>query len=116
MGVEFIHATSAPLPFKVNQALLEQVVTITDAEIVEAMAACYTHLKAIVEPSGACAPAAAMCGRIEIFSGTIGVILSGGNITWTTFRSPVGRAETAGGDRAVPGLHTGGVQQRAGTA
>ncbi|WP_433259479.1 threonine ammonia-lyase (plasmid) [Streptosporangium sp. CA-135522] len=110
------HHAPAPLPFEVNQALLDQVVTVTDVEIVEAMAACFTHLKAVVEPSGACALAAAMCGRIEIFSGTIGVVLSGGNIAWTTFRSLVGRAETAGGDRGVPGLHAGGVQQRAGTA
>ncbi|WP_433258939.1 pyridoxal-phosphate dependent enzyme [Streptosporangium sp. CA-135522] len=72
------HATPAPLPFEVNQALFDRVVTATDAEIVEAMAACFTHLKAVVEPSGACALAAAISGRIDIFSGTIGVVLSRG--------------------------------------
>ncbi|MEV1005140.1 threonine/serine dehydratase [Nonomuraea sp. NPDC050202] len=109
------HATPAPLPFAINQALLDQVVTVGDAEIVEAMAAAFAHLKVVVEPSGACALAAVMCGRIEIFSGTIGVVLSGGNIAWTTFRSLVGRAETAGGDRGVPGLHAGSVQRAAST-
>ncbi|WP_214318142.1 hypothetical protein [Nonomuraea sediminis] len=41
----------------------------------------------------------------QISSGTIGVVLSGGNIAWTTFRSLVGRAGGCGGTCGVPGLH-----------
>ncbi|MEV4477347.1 hypothetical protein [Nonomuraea sp. NPDC049504] len=71
-------------------------VTVTDAEIVEAIAACFTRTKTVVEPSGACALATAMGGRIEIFSGRMGVVLSGGNISWTTFRSLIDRTAAAG--------------------
>ncbi|WP_211267381.1 threonine ammonia-lyase [Nonomuraea candida] len=108
------HSSPAPIPFAINQALLDQVVTVSDTEIVEAMAAAFTHLKAVVEPSGACALAAAICGRIEITSGTMGVVLSGGNIAWTTFRSLIDRAAAAGGDGGVPGLHARVGQQPAG--
>ncbi|WP_327591407.1 threonine/serine dehydratase (plasmid) [Nonomuraea sp. NBC_00507] len=110
------HRTPAPLPFAINRALLDQVVTVSDTEIVEAMAACFTYLKAVVEPSGACALAAAICGRIEITSGTMGVVLSGGNISWATFRSLIDRTASAGGDGGVPGLHARRGQQPAGTA
>ncbi|MEQ4725019.1 threonine/serine dehydratase [Nonomuraea sp. B19D2] len=110
------HRTPAPLPFAINRALLDQVVTVSDTEITEAMAIGFTDLKAVIEPSGACALAAAICGRIEITSGTMGVILSGGNISWTTFRSLIDRTAAAGGDGGVPGLHARGGQQPAGTA
>ncbi|MEU8148446.1 hypothetical protein [Nonomuraea sp. NPDC048901] len=80
------------------------------------MAACFAHLKVVIEPSGTSALAAAMCGRIEIISGTIGVVLPGGNTAWTTLRSLLGRAETAGGDSGVPGLHAWSRQQPAGAA
>ncbi|MFI7126991.1 threonine/serine dehydratase [Nonomuraea sp. NPDC050153] len=110
------HRTPAPLPFDINRAFLDQVVTVSDAEIIEAMAVAFNYLRVVVEPSGACGLAAAICERIEITSGTMGVVLSGGNIALDPFRSLVGRAAAAGGDGGVPGLHARGGQQSAGTA
>jgi threo-3-hydroxy-L-aspartate ammonia-lyase len=68
------------LTWPVIQALVDEVVTVSDAEIVAAMRFCFERLKLVVEPSGACALAALLAGRVDVGGQRVGVVLSGGNI------------------------------------
>ena len=68
------------LTWPVIQALVDEVVTVSDAEIVAGMRFCFERLKLVVEPSGACALAALLAGRVDVDGLRVGVVLSGGNI------------------------------------
>ena len=74
------------LPFAVMRALVEAIVTVTDDEIVAAMAFLFERLKLVVEPSGACGVAALLHGRVPSVEGRrVGVIVSGGNVDLARF-------------------------------
>jgi threonine dehydratase len=76
-------ATPMPgeLTFAVVDALVEAVVTVTDDEIRAAMRLLFERLKVVAEPSGACALAALLAGRVPGAEGArVGVTLSGGNV------------------------------------
>ena len=66
--------------FVVISALVDDVVTVSDAEIVETMRFLFERMKLVVEPSGACALTALMAGRVSLDGGRAGVVLSGGNV------------------------------------
>ena len=68
------------LPFAVIEALVEGVVTVSDAEIAAAMRLAFERLKLVLEPSGACALAALLAGRVDVAGARVGVILTGGNV------------------------------------
>ena len=73
--------TPGQLTFEVNRRLLHTVVTVTDAEIVAAMAFLFDRMKLVTEPSGACAVAALLAGRVADVAGArVGVVISGGNV------------------------------------
>jgi threonine dehydratase len=78
------------LTWPVIQARVDEVVTVSDAEIVAAMRFCFERLKLVVEPSGACALAALLAGRIEVGGLRVGVVLSGGNIGADAFAALLG--------------------------
>ncbi len=63
----------------VIQALVDEVVTVTDDEILATMRFCFERLKLVVEPSGATALAALLHGHVELTGLRVGVVLSGGN-------------------------------------
>ncbi len=67
------------LTFEVNRRLVDEVVTVEDDELVEAMAFLFDRLKVVVEPSGAAGVAALRQGRIPA-GGRVGIVLSGGNV------------------------------------
>ena len=67
------------LTFAVNSRLLDDVVTVSEEGIIEAMRFCFSRLKVVVEPSGAVALAALLSGAVSA-AGRTGVVLSGGNI------------------------------------
>ena len=67
------------LTFGVNSRLLDDVVTVPDEAIVAAMRFCFTRLKIVIEPSGATALAALLCGAVRP-AGRTAVVLSGANI------------------------------------
>lgn len=71
-------ATPGELTFAVNQRLVDDVVLVTDDEIRAAMRFAFERLKIVLEPSGATSLAAVLQGG---FTGRVGVILSGGNIS-----------------------------------
>ncbi|NEC33836.1 threonine/serine dehydratase [Streptomyces rubrogriseus] len=79
------HTRPSPLTWAVNSRLLDAVVTVTDQDITIAMAFTFRHLKVVAEPSGACALAAVLAGRVPHESGTIGVVISGGGVDLPTF-------------------------------
>jgi threo-3-hydroxy-L-aspartate ammonia-lyase len=79
------------LTFEVNRERLDGVVTVSDAEIVEAMAFLFDRMKLVVEPSGAVGVAALLQGRIEPVGDRVGVILSGGNVGLGRFLELLGR-------------------------
>ena len=68
------------LTFEVNRRRVDEIVTVSDAEIVEAMAFLLDRLKIVVEPSGAVGIAALLTGRIEARGRRVGVVISGGNV------------------------------------
>jgi len=78
------------LTFAINSQQLDDVVTVTEEAIVEAMRYCFTQFKVVVEPSGAVALAALLSGMTEA-TGPTGVVLSGGNITPEDFAALVAR-------------------------
>jgi threonine dehydratase len=67
------------LTFDVNRRLVDEVVTVDDGQIVDAMAFLFDRLKLVTEPSGAIGIAALLAGRVGR-SGRIGVVVSGGNV------------------------------------
>jgi threo-3-hydroxy-L-aspartate ammonia-lyase len=68
------------LTFPINQRLLDDVVTVDDAAIIEAMRFCFARLKVVVEPSGATPLAALLTGAVPADGRRVAVVLSGGNI------------------------------------
>jgi threo-3-hydroxy-L-aspartate ammonia-lyase len=84
-------AEPGELTFEVNRRLLDEVVTVSDAEILEAMAFLFDRMKLVVEPSGAVGIAALLTGRVEARGTTAGVVISGGNVGVTRFAELLGR-------------------------
>jgi threo-3-hydroxy-L-aspartate ammonia-lyase len=76
------------LTFAVNRELVDEIVTVSDEEIVEAMAFLFDRMKLVVEPSGAVGIAALLNGRVH---GTaVGVVISGGNVGVQRFAELIG--------------------------
>jgi threonine ammonia-lyase medium form len=66
------------LTFPLNRELVDEIVTVADEEIVEAMTFLFDRLKLVVEPSGAVGVAALLEGRVP--GERVGIVLSGGNV------------------------------------
>jgi threo-3-hydroxy-L-aspartate ammonia-lyase len=73
-------ATPGELTWPIIKALVADAVTVSDAEIVAAMRFLFERMKLVVEPSGACAFAALLAGRLDAQGQRVGVVLSGGNV------------------------------------
>jgi threonine dehydratase len=69
------------LTFEVVRRLVDEVVLVSDAQIVDAMRFLLERTKLLVEPTGATGVAALLAGRVPAARGRpVGVVLSGGNI------------------------------------
>jgi threonine dehydratase len=87
--------TPGELTFAVIRERVDAVELASDDEIVRAMRFLFERLKTVAEPSGACALAALLAGRVgEVASLRIGVTISGGNVTADRFAELIG-AETS---------------------
>jgi threo-3-hydroxy-L-aspartate ammonia-lyase len=73
------------LTFEVNRRLLGGVVTVGDADLVEAMRFAFDRLKLVLEPSGAAALAVILTRKLDL-PPRVGAILSGGNVGVERFR------------------------------
>ncbi len=67
--------------FAVMQQHVEEIVTVNDHDILDAMDYLFRFQNQVVEPSGASALAALLSGAVKPVGNRIGVILSGGNIS-----------------------------------
>jgi threonine dehydratase len=77
--------TPGDRPWQVIRALVDDVVTVSDDEIVFAMRLLFERVKVVAEPSGACALAALLAGRVALRGGPVGVVISGGNVDAARF-------------------------------
>jgi len=77
-------ALQSPSPgeitYPINRRTLAGVLTVTDAEVAEAMRYAFATLKLVVEPGGCVALAAALAGKLDLTGQTTGIVLSGGNV------------------------------------
>jgi threonine dehydratase len=69
--------------WEVASRLVDEIVTVTDAQMVAAMRFAFERLKLVIEPSGAVGLAAVREGLVEADS--IGVVISGGNVSAERF-------------------------------
>ena len=86
--------THAPgkLTWEVGRRLVDEIVTVSDDEIVEAMRFVFERLKLVIEPSGAVGIAALRAGKIAAPS--VGIVISGGNVDAQRF-AELTRSETS---------------------
>ena len=75
--------TPGELTFEVIRERVDDVVLASDPEIVEAMRFLFERMKTVAEPSGACALAPLLAGRVP--ASRVGVVISGGNVTAERF-------------------------------
>jgi threonine dehydratase len=78
------------LTFPVIQTLVDDVVTVSDAQLVAAMRFFAERMKLVVEPTGALAAAAAFSGAVEVKGLRVGVIVSGGNVDLVRYAEFIG--------------------------
>jgi threonine dehydratase len=72
--------SAGELTFAVIRALVDEVVTVSDAQLVVAMRFFAERMKLVVEPTGCLAAAALLEGVARLPGQRVGVIVSGGNI------------------------------------
>lgn len=88
-AVSFCDALLTPEPgeltFAVNAPRLSVGLSVTDAQVSDAMRAAFRHLKVVVEPGGAVALAACLSGLFDVAGKTIAVVCSGGNVDTDLF-------------------------------
>jgi threonine dehydratase len=75
--------TPGEITFEVISSLVDDVVTVSDGEILDAMRLLFERAKLVAEPSGASALAAVLAGRVG--GGRIGIVLSGANVSAERF-------------------------------
>jgi threonine dehydratase len=74
------------LTFPVIRSRVDAVALASDPEIVAAMRFLFERLKTVAEPSGACAVAALLAGRVgDVRGARVGVTITGGNVTAERF-------------------------------
>jgi threo-3-hydroxy-L-aspartate ammonia-lyase len=59
---------------------VSDIITVTDAQLVDAMRFLWERMKLVVEPTGALAAAGVLSGAIDVRDRRVGIILSGGNV------------------------------------
>lgn len=83
----------SPRTWKVIQTYVDDVVTVSEEAIVEAMRFVWERMKIVIEPSSAVPLAALMTGKISSEGKRVGLIVSGGNVDlarlpWTCMNCP----------------------------
>ncbi|MFX1466547.1 MAG: pyridoxal-phosphate dependent enzyme, partial [Promethearchaeota archaeon] len=73
------------ITFKIIQENVEDILTVTEKQILEAMKFLWERMKLVVEPSGAVPLAGLLYGGLKVKNKRIGLIISGGNVDLSTF-------------------------------
>jgi threonine dehydratase len=71
--------------FAVIRKLVDDIVTVSDAQLIETMKFLAERMKIVVEPTGCLAAAAALCGVAPVAGKRVGVLISGGNVDLAAF-------------------------------
>ena len=71
--------------FRIIRKNVDQIITISEESIVDAMRLLWERMKIVVEPSGAVSLAGVLSGEVKLNSKRVGVLVSGGNIDLTDF-------------------------------
>ncbi|WEY39091.1 threo-3-hydroxy-L-aspartate ammonia-lyase [Paraburkholderia sp. SUR17] len=80
--------------FAVIRQLVDDIATVSDAELVETMKFFASRMKIVVEPTGCLAAAAALQGNVDVKGKRVGVIVSGGNVDLMRFAELVSAAQS----------------------
>ncbi|WP_422366433.1 threonine ammonia-lyase [Pelagibius sp.] len=78
------------LTFAVNKARVKRGLSVSDAEVKNAMRFAFRTLKLVVEPGGAVCLAAILAGRYDSAGRTVALTLSGGNVDPELYRAVLG--------------------------
>ena len=76
--------------FNVIERHVDDIVTVSDAQLVETMKFFAERMKMVVEPTGCLAAAAALNGIVDVRGKRVGILVSGGNVDLATFARLVG--------------------------
>ncbi len=71
--------------FAVMQKMVDDIVTVSDAQLVATMKFFAERMKMVVEPTGCLAAAAALHGAVDMRDKKVGIVVSGGNVDLSTF-------------------------------
>ncbi|MCG3217415.1 MAG: threonine/serine dehydratase [Candidatus Heimdallarchaeota archaeon] len=71
--------------YSIIKEKVDEIITVTEEEILEAMKFLWERMKLVIEPSGAVSVAGILSGKIDLTNKKIGVIISGGNIDISSF-------------------------------
>lgn len=71
------------LTFPIVKELVEDILLVSDQELIETMRLMLERMKVLVEPSGAAAAAAVMLRKFDFAGKRVGVVVSGGNVDLT---------------------------------
>ncbi|GLR80251.1 threo-3-hydroxy-L-aspartate ammonia-lyase (plasmid) [Azospirillum oryzae] len=77
------------LTFTVMQRLVDDIDTVTDDQLVDAMRFFASRMKMLVEPTGCLAAAAVLSGKIDVRGKRVGIVVTGGNVDLGRFASLV---------------------------
>lgn len=78
-------AEPGAITFEINRKNLAGAIAVSDKAAAQAMRDAMAHLKLVVEPGGCVALAALSSGEIELSGKTVAVVLSGGNVDFSTY-------------------------------
>jgi len=76
--------------FAVIRRRVADIVTVSDAQLVDTMKFCAERMKMVVEPTGCLAAAAALHGAVPVAGKRVGILVSGGNVDLSAFARYVG--------------------------
>ena len=76
--------------FKVIQKYVDDIVTVSDAQLIATMKFFAERMKMVVEPTGCLGAAAALHGVVPIAGKRVGIVVSGGNVDLATFARMIG--------------------------
>jgi threonine dehydratase len=71
--------------FEVIKRRVDDIVTVSDAQLVETMKFFAERMKMVVEPTGCLGAAAALCGVVPVAGKRVGILISGGNVDLSRF-------------------------------
>ena len=71
--------------FPIIRDLVDDIVLVTEGEIITAMQTIFERMKIVVEPSAAVPLAVLLANRLGVSDKNVGIILSGGNVDFSRF-------------------------------